>query len=213
MELDSQFPNVNSEPIDICSLKNYFLVAYPNFLLLGTPSYSDFKLTFKENSYIKIQPCYYLDWKKSLDSFANKFLNQIDDDDEETVIVNYETFNLSAKFQNKNIIIQINNHPKNKTFFIIDTVEYSQINSAICALFFKPFCFASYVLLTFETIIEVQSLNAIKKVKCLKEAINLVKNMNLFEDESKIIVVANNILRYHSKIILHKEFCKNKFPF
>jgi len=56
MELDSIFPALRfTEPIDIFPLKNYFLVAFPNFIAFGSTEFSNFSLSFSENSYIKIQ--------------------------------------------------------------------------------------------------------------------------------------------------------------
>jgi len=214
MELDSLFPKINSEPIDIFPLKNYFLVAYPNFLVLGTPIVNNLQITFLENSYIKLNPCYYKDWKISFDKIAKEIANSdlSKNINNPEVIVEYFTFSITWILDNKHFIIKLNNHLQNKTQIILDVIEFYNVYNGICALFFKPMCLPPFIIFMFKVIIDTKPLLIIKRVKNIQNALQFVKKLNLFEDDyPKTILAAENVLRFQNELILHKQFCDKAF--
>jgi len=209
VDIDSYFPALQSEPIDVYPLKNCFLVAYPNFLVLGHPKWSKSLLSFEENSYIKIHPCFYAEWKKCFKIIESKIAkNEFYPD--ETIIVDYPTFEVNLLVKQEVFFLQINKHANNKTSIQLSFVEYSHLCNGISALFFKPFCLSSIVNFTIKCCVETLSLLQIKNIKNIKEAVSLVQELNLFENDfDKIYIGAESLIRFHSDIILQKKMEKN----
>jgi len=215
MDLDSLFPAIYiNEPIDLYPMKNYFLVAVPNFIVLGTPQFYGNSVTFCENSYIKIQPSYYSEWKNFLlNSFKIVGSNDLNDKDD-TSLVDYETFKISWNLKDKIFHIQIKDHEKNQTSITVDIIELQNIYSGICALFFKPLCLPNYVVFAFKVCEETQSLLKIRRVKYIKDAVKLIKNMDVFEnDYSKILLTAEHVLRFQNELIIYKKLCNKSIHY
>jgi len=209
VDIDSIFPAIRSEPIDVYPLKNYFLVAYPNFLVLGQPKWSKSLLSFDENSYIKIHPCFYADWKNCFKIIESKIAkNEFYAD--ETTIVDYPTFEVILLVKNETFFLQIHKHANNKTSIQLSLLEYNNLCNGISALFFKPFCLPTIVNFTIKCCVETRSLLQIKKINNTKEAVRFVEELDLFgNDFDKIYLAAESIIRFHSDIILQKKMYKN----
>jgi len=206
MDLDALFPQINTNPLDTYPLKNYFIAAYPNFLVLGKPNVVNFKFTFEENLYLKLQPSFYDLWKETFDKIGNKIASNNLGDVEDTPLINYLSFQISWKIKDLTIIFEIKNHNLNKTEIIVDVIEFDKIYKGFCFLLFKPYCLPPFICFTFKLIIEIKPLKQIKCLKNIKDAISLVEEMDLFlNDDSKVYLAAENILRFLSEIILQKK--------
>lgn len=69
----SENQEINSEYIDIYTINQNKLVAYPFGLIFGTPIIEDFQLKFKPNSYIKILHFEFVDYLKLFQLLINFF--------------------------------------------------------------------------------------------------------------------------------------------
>ncbi len=68
--------DINIAYCDIYSLKNYMIVAYPNFLVLGNPVNNNSDLKFHKNSYLKIPAAYFEQWYLEMDKCIKFFDDQ-----------------------------------------------------------------------------------------------------------------------------------------
>jgi len=211
-ELDSSFPKINCEPLDIYALKNSFLVAIENVIIFGSPKFTKNEILLEENSYIKIQPTFYTYWKNALDAIGAKLASNDYNDIIDEIIVTYLTFKIIWKYQNRVVFFQILNHSENKTILAIDEIDFYNIYRGICELFFKPFCIPAFIHYTFKVCTETLSLKEISKINNIQDALILVKKLNLVENNfSDLYLAAENILRFHSQIVVYKSFLKKSF--
>jgi len=212
IEPDSYFPKIDCEPIDVYVMKNSVLAAFPNAIILGHPLVIHNKLVFDENAYIKIQPTYYKDWKTSINAIGTK-IGLIDYQKvNREIIVQYLTYEITWKCENELFYIEIIGHKDNKTKIVVDVAEFYKIINGFCELFFKPLCLPAFVHYAFKVCSQTQSLSQIKEIKNIQSALVMVKKLDLGENDfHNLFIVAENILRFHSQLILYKEFLKKNF--
>jgi hypothetical protein len=151
MDNPSDLVDFNGPPMDIFSVGSYKLAAFPSFLVLGIPIWNGTNLTFRRDSYIKIDEVHLPEWLKTCAKFPDIVSDVPEFFDKDTIICSdncsdsdiKKTRNLIwfvAKKAKKDCLpsIQIRNE---KCCLEFNHIEAFLFVEGVKTLFFKVFCY------------------------------------------------------------------------
>lgn len=210
MDSKKDFPLL-VEPIDVYSLKDTFMAAFPNFLLIGYLIIDNLKTVFLENSYIKIPFYYYQDFFNALLDIGQFLIHEKDPNTPITTIFETETFQFQWTIENNLVYFKVNNHVLNKTNIEIDIVQYYYLVNGFKELFFKPFCLQYFINYSFYCISEVFTKSDIEKISLINHAVQATDQLQLNFKKEELLQISENILRYKNELILYFNL-KNIIP-
>jgi hypothetical protein len=210
MEGPSDFPLL-SEPLDSYSLKDSFIAAYPNFLVIGKVLINNQDIVFLENSYFKIPTYYFQDFFEALTDIGKFLIHDKQPETNSTTVFETETYLLNWTIQENNVLLKIDNHSLNKTTLEVDLVQFFYLVTGFKELFFKPFCLKYFVNYSFYCLSEVKTKNDIEKLSSISEAVQTTIALQLNFKQEELFVISENIMRYKSEIMLYVTL-KNIIP-
>ena len=132
--------SISNDFIDIISLTNCMLLAFPNYLIVGSPLYKNQKLFFPKYSYIKIRACDIETWYNFLCTILLFFDSDFESSPRE-VIVSENNFSYELQASNKlKITIIINGNKAHNQMQNFDKKEIMCLLNGISELNFKILC-------------------------------------------------------------------------
>jgi hypothetical protein len=146
--------DLNETYLDIFSIGSYKLAAYPSFLVLGIPVWNGSNLTFKRDSYIKIDEIHLSEWLKTCGKFPDIVTDLPEFFNKDTIICSNncsDSGECDIQKSKKNLIWFVAQKTKDNLPIILlrnekCSVELNHIEvflfiEGIKKLFFKVFCY------------------------------------------------------------------------
>lgn len=197
------FPSL-SESLDSFLLKNCFLAAYPNFLVIGYVLINNPDIVFLQNTYVKIPTIYYEHFFQALKEIGKYFCHNKEPESTTTTIFDADTYELQWCIEENIVYLKVNNHLLNKVKFEIDCIQYYFLVTGFKELFFKPYCFKYFVTYSFYCLTEVKTnTEEIQKLTSITDAVQCTTELQLNFNKEQLLLVSENIIRYKSELILY----------
>lgn len=191
-----------TEPLDSYSLKNSFIAAYPNYLVIGSVQ-TNTEYVFLANTYIKIPTYYYPDFYEALTNIGKFLIHDQQPETETTSVFETETFSLQWSVENNNVFLKITDHTTNKTQLNIDLVQYYFLVNGFKELFFKPYCLKYYVNYSFYCLSEQKIKTDIQNLKSIIDAVQIIDTLHLNFKKEELLLVSENVIRYKNELLLY----------
>ena len=186
------FPELR-DPIDTCSVGNYFLAAYPNYIVLGAPNKY---LCFPSDSYIKIPPRHFVYWYEAICQMlsvdANEKARPLGKD---FGIKKFPKFDISWKRNSGDGFVIKIEAPTNTSEFVLELEDIHALAHGLYYLSLKPLLFPQFVDLAIEVLFE-DNLQKISQIKNTLSGIEIVGTLGLNLTSSQIATTAAYIIRY-----------------
>lgn len=202
MELLNDFPSLG-EPLDTYSIKDTFIAAYPNFLVIGDIHQNNPDFFFLQNTYFKIPTYHFEDLYKAITDLGQFLIHDKQPASNVTTIFETETYKFQWTFEENLVYLKINNHPVNKTHLPIDLLQFYFLANGFKEMFFKPFCFKYIVNYSFYCLCEIKTKEDIEKLTSIKDAVETTSALQLNFKKEELFLVSENILRHKSELILY----------
>lgn len=191
-----------TEPLDSYSLKNSFIAAYPNYLVIGSVQ-TNTEYVFLANTYIKIPTYYYPDFYEALTNIGKFLIHDQQPETETTSVFETETFSLQWSVENNNVFLKITDHTTNKTQLNIDLVQYYFLVNGFKELYFKPYCLKYYVNYSFYCLSEQKIKTDIQNLKSIIDAVQIIDTLHLNFKKEELLLVSENVIRYKNELLLY----------
>jgi hypothetical protein len=202
MDQLSDFPSL-SESLDNFSLKDCFLAAYPNFLVIGYVLINNPQVVFLQNTYIKIPTFYYKHFFEALKDIGKFLCYDKQPEGDTTTIFVTETYEFQWSIQENIVYLQITNHLLNKCKLQIDFIQFYFLVTGFKELFFKPYCLKYFITYSFYCLCEVKTNTDIQELASITNAVDTVSLLQLNFNKEELLLVSENIMRYKNDLILY----------
>lgn len=210
MEQLCEFPSL-SESLDNFSLKDCFLGAYPNFLVIGYVLINNPQVVFLQNTYIKIPTFYYKHFFEALKEIGKFLCYDKQPEVNTTTIFVTETYELQWSIEENIVYLMIRNHLLNKCKIQVDIIQFYFLVTGFKELFFKPYCLKYFITYSFYCLCEVKTHTDIQQFTSIIDAVNTVSELQLNFNKEELLLVSENIIRYQSELLLYLNL-KNIVP-
>jgi hypothetical protein len=201
------FPSL-SESLDNYSLKDCFLAAYPNFLVIGYVLINNPDIVFLQNTYFKIPTFYYQHFFEALKTIGKFFCHNKRPTENITTIFDNDTYQFQWLLEENVVYLQINNHLLNKFKLEIDCIQYYFLVTGFKELYFKPYCLKYFITYSFYCLCEANSKKNIEEITTITHAVNTVTQLQLNFQKDELLLVSENIVRYKKELILYQNLKK-----
>jgi len=202
------FPSL-SEPLDSFALKDSFIAAYPNFLVIGcvfiNNKEGDTETVFLKNSYFKIPTYFFKELYEQLTNIGKFLLYDKQPESNTITIFDTDAYEFQWTIEQNVVQLKIENHLQNKTQLQVDLVQFYFLVNGFKELFFKPFCLKYFITYSFYCLCEQKNKADIERLVSIKEAVETTSVLQLNFKKEELLLVSENIIRYKNELILYLE--------
>ena len=205
--------------IDICSVGDYKLAVYPNYLLFGKAIFDSHlqQVKFSNNNSIKLtEPIFapfFIFLQKSFKLFENNEQKvtliyseaPVTDDINLSNVKNCIFYSAEGENINRLIVITSTYSAKN-VVYKLNYQAFSELCESFSSLFFKTYCYTPVQNTVIEHFVHLTSVSDIKK-KTLKDFIQIIKHQNVLDlIPNETLQICNLIVRHRKMLALWRHF-------
>jgi len=205
--------------IDICTVGDYKLAVYPNYLLFGKAVFDSHlqRVKFQNNNTIKLtEPIFapfFIFLQKSFKLFENDEQKvtliysetPITDDLNLLQIKNCLFYNAEGEKNNRIIVITSTYCSKN-IVYKLNYQAFCELCESFSTLFFKTYCYTPVQNTVIEHFVHLTSVSDIKK-KQLKDFIQIIRHQNVLDlMPNEVLQICNLIVRHRKMLSLWRHF-------
>lgn len=199
-----QFQTLKGNYFDICVCGSFALAAYPLFLVFGTPELINRKVSFVQNSYIKINPAnydnFFIGLKKATEFIVTEQICEYQP--------LFDTLHCAYFFKVENghlFLKQENKQLSSSNLFQLNIAELTELQKAFAQLLFLPYCYPYYVHNAFKKFLsQERSLSDFANLNS-QGALELAKTLTEMKKHEYVHYIKDCLLRHKNELIIAYE--------